>query len=198
MTRAWRRFLQFLKARDGLATLELAISMPFLIAMLLGSVEVTRYVLIAQKLEKISFTLSDIVAQSTNTTTAQLNVIAGAAAQIMNPYTFNTNGYIIISSVTKTGSSAPVVSWQYGGGGTWTQASRVGQVNKTANIPGNFTMVDKDNVIFAEVFYNYQPLLAGVIFSNKTIYKMNLFKPRLGTLSTLSSLPFWLENAGLL
>lgn len=190
MVRMIRSAKQFLRAQEGLAYLEFAISLPFLLALLLGSVEVTRYILIAQKVEKTAISISDVVAQSETIGTTELNSIIPAAAQIMNPYTFTTNGYVIISSVTQTGtpsvSNPPKVKWQYKGGGTWVQPSQVGSLGATATLPTGFSLADKDNVIITEVFYNYAPLIVGnKVISGGSIYKVGVFKPRLGDLSAL-------------
>lgn len=173
------------KSQSGLAAVEFALSLPLLILLTFGSIEVTLYILISQKLERVSTTLSDLVAQSTTITTAQLDQIITAAGQVMLPYNFGTDGYAIISSVTKTGTNAPVVNWQYRSGGT-AQTSLIGTVGAAATLPAGFTMADKDNVIITEVFYNYRPILSGTIYSGSQLYRYSIYKPRLGNLTTLS------------
>lgn len=182
---------RLLRKQDGLAYLEFAISLPFLLALLLGSIEVTRYILIAQKVEKTAVTISDVVAQSEDISTSELDSIIYAAAQVMQPYTFNTNGYVIITSVTQNGSPSisnpPTIKWRYEGGGTWVQPSNIGSgVGATANLPGNLSLNNKDNIIITEVFYNYAPIIvSNTVISGGSIYKVGVFKPRLGDLSTL-------------
>ena len=177
------------RSKSGNATLELVICTPLLLLLLLGAVEVTRFILITQKLEKVAVTLSDVATQSETLSTAELNQIVTAAAQVMQPYTFSSNGYVIMSSVTKNGSSNPVINWQYQGGGTWTQSSRVGISGTSATLPAGFTMDDKENVIVSEVFYNFVPLFGSKVFpASFTVYKTGYFRPRLGSLTTLSSL----------
>lgn len=174
---------------QGLAYLEFAIMLPVLLSLFLGSVEMTRYILITQKAEKVAMTISDLVAQSSTISTTQLNTLILAAGQIMQPYNFGgDNSYVIVSSVYKTGTNPPIVKWQYTNG-SWTHTSLVGTVNSAATLPVGFTMTDKENNIFTEVFYNYQPLLTitGNVVSSQQIYKQSVYKPRLGDLSTLGS-----------
>lgn len=179
-------FRIFKRSQDGIAYLEFAIALPFLLALFLGAVEVTRYIIIAQKVEKATVTVSDVVAQSNSITTDQLDQLVEAASQIMLPYTFQDKGYVIISSVTKDGSSPPFVNWQYAGGGTWVQSSQVGSAGTTALwVP--FDLEDKENIIIAEVFYNYSPILDNGLIDIDMIYKVATFKPRLGTLGSLGS-----------
>ncbi len=198
------RCKEFRKAEDGLAYLEFAITAPFLIALLMGAVEITRYILVTQKVEKVAVTIADVVSQGSTISNSDLNNIIVAAAQVMQPYTFSSNAYVIISSVKQTGtytvSNPPKVSWQYKGGGTWAQNSQVGTPGTSATLPSGMTLFDKDNIIVTEVFYNFQPILStnGVI-GTTSLYKVGIFKPRLGDLSTLSALPaFWQLQKGAL
>jgi Flp pilus assembly protein TadG len=184
MTNRDNIFHRFFSAEQGLAAVEFALALPLLIILTFGSVEVTIYVLITQKLERVSTTLADLVAQSSTITTAQLNQIIPSSGQVMLPYNFTTDGYTIISSVTKTGTNNPIVNWQYKSSGT-VQTSHIGTAGGTATMPTDFTMVDKDNVIITEVFYNYKPVLYGLIFNATQMYRYTIYKPRLGNLSTL-------------
>lgn len=182
------RMLQLLRRQEGLAYLEFAIALPFLATLLLGSIEATRYIIIAQKAEKASVTISDLVAQSGTIGTTSLNQLVLAAGQIMKPYSFNTNGFVVVSSVSKVGTNPPKVNWQYkssSANGSWTQASMIGTTGGTATMPTGFTMVDKENVIVTEVFYDYRPMLTGSILQIKKLYKLSVFRPRLGELGTL-------------
>jgi Flp pilus assembly protein TadG len=189
MHKLLRNLRDMMTDRSGVAALEMMLSVPLLLAVLLGGVEVTRYILVTQKLEKVAVTLSDVATQSESITISQLDQIIFAAGQVMQPYPFGDNGYVIISSVTKSGSSNPVVNWQYKGGGTWTQQSQVGITGTAASLPAGFTMDNQENVIISEVYYNFQPMFGSNIFpTNFTIYKTGFFRPRLGSLTTLSKL----------
>jgi len=175
---------KLLKSECGVAAVEFALGLPLLILLLFGSVEVTRSVLITQKLERVSATLSDVVSQSQSATSTQLGQIITAAGQLMLPYDFASDGYAIISSVSKTGTNAPVINWQYKSAGT-IQTSHIGVSGGVATMPANFTMVDKDTVIVTEVFFNYRPLFASIIYNNGQLYRYSIYKPRLGNLTTL-------------
>ncbi|MDX1974290.1 MAG: TadE/TadG family type IV pilus assembly protein [Rickettsiales bacterium] len=180
---------RLIRTQEGIAYLEFALALPVLLTMFLGAVEVTRYVLVAQKVEKISVTMSDLVAQSSTMSSNELDVLVQAAGQVMQPYNFKPDGYVIVSSVTKTGTAQPVVSWQYRGGGDWVQPSKVGTQGGAATLPSGFSMVDKDNVIIAEIYYRFTPLMGnmvGNVISGSTLYRHAIFKPRLGDLKVLS------------
>ncbi len=172
-----------------MAAVEFALCLPFLLALFMGAVEVSRYIIIAQKVEKSAVTISDVVAQEKTVGSTAMGQLITAGSQVMQPYTFGPNGYVIISSVTQTQrqQQPAIVNWQYKGGGSWTQPSQIGTSGSVATLPAGFTLSTGDNVIIAEVYYNYTPLLVNSVLTGGTIYKTAYFKPRLGTLTTLGS-----------
>ncbi len=178
-------FTLFKRREDGVAYVEFAIALPFLLALFMGAVEVTRYILIVQKLDKASATMSDIVAQSNTISATQLNQMFTAVSQVMLPYTFTNSGYIIVSSISRSGVNPPALNWQHPGpAGGLVQPSRVTSGSSITNLP-IASLDDKENIIVAEVFYNFSPLLPNSVLNNVLIYKVAVFKPRLGTLLTL-------------
>jgi Flp pilus assembly protein TadG len=187
MLKLRKTFRRLFCAEQGLAAVEFALALPLLIILTFGTVEVTLYILITQKLERVSLTLSDLVAQSNSITTAQLNQIIPSAGQVMLPQNFAADGYAIISSITKTGTNPPVINWQYKSTGT-AQTSHFGVAGGNATMPGNFTMMDKETVIVTEVFYNYKPILLGIIYNSSLMYRYSIYKPRIGNLTVLGSI----------
>jgi hypothetical protein len=189
MIALFRQLHALIHNRSGIAAVEFALSIPLLAALLLGGVEVTRYILVAQKLEKVAVTLSDVATQSEQISSQELDQIIFAAGQVMQPYSFGENAYVIISSVTKNSGSMPVVNWQYKGGGTWVKSSHIGTPGTQATLPEGFVMDNQENVIISEVFYNFEPMFGGNIFADSfMVYKTGFFRPRLGSLTTLSLL----------
>jgi Flp pilus assembly protein TadG len=180
-----REAQNIMRCQRGVAATEFAIALPFLMVTMLGAIEVSRYVIIHQKLEKVAYTIADVVSQSDTITTAQLNQAVQAAATIMQPYEFSPNGIVFISSVYKNGTNAPTVRWQYNGGGVLSRTSQVGVLNAAASMPNGLTLNASDNVIISEVFFRYEPFLTGGIFADdEELYKVTIFKPRLGALTT--------------
>lgn len=177
---------RFFRGEEGIAYLEFAIALPFLLMLFLGAVEMTRYIIIVQKVEKAAVTMSDVVAQSTTISASQLDTLVEAVGQIVKPYSFDNNGYVIISSVSRTGANPPKVKWQYSDG-DWPQASQIGITGSNASLPAGLTLEDKENIIIAEVYFNFSPLLTESIVLPGQIYKLGVFKPRLGDLTSLGS-----------
>jgi Flp pilus assembly pilin Flp len=177
---------KLLANRAGVAATEFALVAPLILTIFLGTMEITRYLQVAQKVEKTAYTVSDLVAQADSATTAELDQLVLAAEQIMQPFGMDARGVVIITSIEKVGTNPPVVRWRYTGGGDLEEASQLGDVGSNAVLPEGFTLSDKENIIIAEVYYNYETLLGeAVLGEGTTLYRKAIFKPRLGSLATL-------------
>ncbi len=179
-TRLW-------KHQGGIAAVEFALVAPILMLLFMGAVEITRYVIIAQKTEKAALSMSDIVAQSEDVSSDDLDTLILAVGEIMKPLEFGSLGYVIVSSVSRVGSEPAEVNWQYTGGGTWTHSSQIGFQGSSATLPAGFELDPNEGVIVAEVYYSFSPLLIPSILPPSTIYRVGVFKPRLGELTSLGA-----------
>ncbi|MGB4100860.1 MAG: TadE/TadG family type IV pilus assembly protein [Alphaproteobacteria bacterium] len=174
------------QSERGVAAVEFSLMLPILLVLLLGGMDLTRYMLYQQKVDRISFSVTDLVAQSQSVSVAKMNDIALAAAQIMQPFPFGTQGVIIVSSIYKDPTqSFPVIRWQYIGGGTLGRGSKIGNVNGTPTLPNGLTLNDKDNVIITEAYYVFDPVFHSGYIPVSDIYKIAIYKPRLGALLSL-------------
>ena len=176
-------------ARCGLAALEFALTLPIWITLVLGVADGTYYMLVNEKEDRIAYTISDIVTQYQDPITkANLNDITSAASQLMDPYSFGANGVVIISSIYKQTGQNPIIKWQYTGGGTLMKSSKVGTTGGTATIPNGLTLNDGDGLVITEVYYNFKPLfISDAVFPASSLYRVALYKPRLGPLLTTPS-----------
>ena len=179
--------LRRLRRHDrGVAAIEFALLLPMLLALLIGCLEVTFKIWSTQKAEKLAVTLADVVSQSKAVTLSDLQKLTGATDKIMDPFPFGNNGRVIISSIyVADGETEAEVNWQctnLPSGSTYSASSQMGAKGDEANLPPDFEMVPKDNVIVVEVFYTYHPIAPGLMFNDDEIYRRALFKPRLGNL----------------
>ncbi len=133
-----RLIQKFKRGCKGIAAVEFALTLSIWMTLLLGVADGSYYLLINERVDRISYTVSDIVTQYQTKTTGQestltlskLADIMLGAVQLMQPISFNPDGmgtmdpetgqypaavgYIIVTSVYKdpdTGLS--VVKWQY-------------------------------------------------------------------------------------
>lgn len=179
---------RYIRENRGLAAVEFALTLPFLLVLFLGGYEYARYMLIHVKMENIAFTISDIITQQTSVTNGQLDQYMVAASQIMEPYSFDTgNGAVFISSVSKQTGNSQEVQWQYEyrtDVAGHERISKVGSENAAATLPNALLLNDDETVLVTEVFYDFQPVFVGFMLDAGTIYRSSVFKPRFGTLTT--------------
>ena len=175
---------RFLRDQQAIAVVEFALVLPVLMILFYGVVEVTRFILITQKVEKLAHSVADMTAQEHVATTAALDQVLAAASDIMNPYAMTNNGKIVISSLYRTAGVAQAsVNWRYEGGGTLAGVtSHLGAVGATPTMPTGFTFDERENVIAAEVFYRFSPLISNQFFGTVTVYRAAFYKPRFGEL----------------
>lgn len=176
----------------GIAAVEFALCLTVLFVMFLGSVELTRYILIIQKLEKTVSMITDVTTQvdphSSPLTTATMSQIMNATTDMMRPYTFGASGFVILTNVTKTGSANPVIDWQYCGGGSLSAVSKIGTtVGSNATLPSGYTMSSGEEVLIGEIFYQFSPITTQSIIPSTTLYRTSIFMPRLGALTDFVS-----------
>jgi hypothetical protein len=152
--------------KSGVAAVEFALTMPIWITLLLGVCDGAYCMLVNERTDRIAYTVTDVVTQYQVISIADLNDITLAAGQIMQPLEFDNKGTVVISSVHKPTGEAPIIKWQYKGGGTLNKSSLVGSVGGAPTLPNGLTLNDNDNVIISEVFYNFTPLfIASELFS---------------------------------
>lgn len=182
-----RLLKRFARNENGLAMIEFLIIFPFMFLLVFGAVELTRYIVIAQKVAKASYVLTDAVGQfSPSTTTGgsnqinqdRLNNIADGYQSMMWPFGNPQRQAIIFTSVVRQNGQSRV-RWQYyrpGAQGV-TSITGFGPTTQTRsssgpcpNAPFNSTintelatMPNGENMIVGEVFYQYRPVLRAML-----------------------------------
>ena len=107
----------------------------------------------------------------------------GASDQVMTPYDVQLDGRVIISSIARDGGG-PEIIWQrtYG---LSSATSRFGDIGDPAILPVGFEVRDNENVITAEVFYDFEPIMMTGVLDPTQLYSRAVFRPRFGTLTTV-------------
>ena len=186
LSRLLARLRGFRDDRCGAIMIEMAFAMPVLLSLLLGGVEIARYVLLHQKLDRVASSIADLVSQSETIAVTDLQNIFDAARYVAKPFELAAEGTVVVSSVTNPlGSAGPTINWQRNGAGTATASSRVGTEGGAATLPDGFALADGQTIIVAEVFYDYQPWILGDVTSPSQLYQRAFFRPRYGGLTML-------------
>lgn len=164
--------------------------LPIWMILFLGIVDGCYYLLVNERVDRVSYTITDIVTQYKVITLNDLKDITTSAGELMKPMPFDSAGYIIVSSVLQT-TNGPILKWQYFAGSVQC-VSRVGTVVEGhATLPNGMTSLNlNDNVIITEVCYNFTPIFlvdatcntmtpsAGLCFPTP-IRRAAIYKPRL-------------------
>ncbi|MBY0502078.1 MAG: pilus assembly protein [Alphaproteobacteria bacterium] len=167
---------------EGVAVVEFAIILPILVLTFVGLFEVTNFLYCNNKMNRTAQEISNIVTRN-DVTKPQLDSMLKASVLIAQPFNFTQYGNVIVTSVSKVSSILPpIINWRdsYPGG---TGGSRI----SPSSLPNGISLSAGQTVIFTEVFFNYQPVIGGSVF---TFAKTNLYAvaaavPRLGTMTTL-------------
>lgn len=187
LERTLGRLLRRLRREEhGGVLVETAFVMPILIAMLLGSVELGRYLIAHQKLERAAASVADLVSQSPDTVTmAEVMTLFGIVPHITAPYDVEASGRVILTAVTRANSAGadPIVAWQVDGMGELEVDSQIGGEGDVATLPGGFVVGQGETVIIAEAWYDYEAYFFEDIDPTGPIYHRALYRPRLSSLS---------------
>ncbi len=181
----WRRMagLRIINHTGATVSVELAFALPIVAGLLMSGVEVTRFVLINQKLERTAATMGDLITRMPELTEGDITSLFQASDQVMTPYDVVADGRVIVSSMIHVGGAAQV-TWQrtYG---LAAAASHLGGVGDTAVLPGGLIVREDENVVAAEVFYDFKPILIDGLLSARRLYASALMRPRFGNLATV-------------
>jgi len=173
------------RRKAGTVAMEFALTLPIWILLLVGTADAALMMIMTQRVDRIAYSVTDIVTQSEVVTTADLNNILLAASQLMEPFPFGEDGVVIVSSVYKPAGLPQKINWQHIGGGSLPRDSKLGITGSTPVLPGGLTLSDNENVIVSEVFYYFRPMFINAgILSEGDVYRAAVYKPRLSPLVT--------------
>jgi Flp pilus assembly protein TadG len=166
---------------------EFAFIMPIMIFVMLAGVDLVRFAMLQQKLNRAAVTMADLVSQYQSMSAIQLDQLLNAVEHVIDPFPLGASGQVIVSSISRADDPDPVlVDWQRFGSGTATAVSSFGVAGGNATLPAGFTVDGGDNMIAAEVFYDFEPLLFTFILPPRRVEHRAMFRPRFGALSTLN------------
>ncbi|MFO1106870.1 MAG: TadE/TadG family type IV pilus assembly protein [Amaricoccus sp.] len=183
-----RRLLRRLwRDRSGVSAVEFALILPFLTALVVGTIEFGRLILVTQKLQNGSFILADLTARGDNNkplAESDIKSIFLALDSTMKPFSLKSNGAAMLSSVSAVAGGKTVINWQRTGAGVLSVTSGLGKVGAVAALPKELTLASGETLVVAEVFYSFQPVF-GFFVSPAVLHKVAYYRPRLGTLDAL-------------
>ena len=186
VAKLFRRIRRFGRDQRGIAAVEFSVLASALTVALLGGTELSRYTLMHQKMDRVSASLSNMVAQSSVMKAVDFTNMWGAANQMAKPFQFDgTKSKIIISFIVAESATAYRVTWQRSGAGTMAQSSQLGSEGGLATLPTGVTMKQGDTMVAVEVYALYEAFVFPELIGTSVVYHRSFDQPRLTDLITL-------------
>ena len=154
---------------SGLALIEFALSLPLILSMGLGGLELANYAIATERVSQIAMTAADNAARVRSSIDEQdVNEVMAGAKFVGSKINFAKNGRIILSSMEENaGKTGQWIRWQRCAGAKSVGSSYgVEDAGKNdSSLPGmgptgkKIAAVSGTAVMFVEVFYDYQPIV---------------------------------------
>jgi Flp pilus assembly protein TadG len=181
-----RKLARFGRDQRGVAAMEFAILASVLTFALLGGTELSRYTLMHQKMDRVSASVSNMVAQSSTMKTVDFDNMWAAAVQVSRPFDLGgTDSKVIISFIVAETDTNYRINWQRSGAGTATQTSQLGNEGDLATMPTGVAMKQGDTIVAVEVFATYTPFVFAELVGSALVYHRSFDQPRLTDMITL-------------
>ena len=149
------RLLRGARDERGVAAVEFAMLLPFMLTLYIGAVEVSNMVAADRKVTLVSRTVADLAAQATTISSSEMTSLLDAASAVMSPYP-DTKVKVKLSQVKIDADGKATISWgkQY----HWT--ARTAGDTVTSSIPAALKIANT-YLIWGEAEFEYLPLVGG-------------------------------------
>lgn len=172
-------WFRFIRGAEGTGLIEFAFALPVLLILLAGVIEMTRFVLANQKVDKTATSLADFLGQQEDPDDFNINTLDSAFDKLLDPFDSTTAGYIVSGVSLREDGVTPEIVWRKTRGAVG--VSKVGPAEgSVANINGLKLQLG-EQVIAAEVYYTHSTILDDVggisealDFDGEQLYKLSL------------------------
>ena len=170
---------------EGIAFIEFGFILPLLITIFYAVVELTRFVLMNQKLDNAAHTITDLVNQSLVPSCASIQTLIEAVPQMLRPYFDEEGGVeVVVTSIeVPEDETEPVTNWQYPAG---SPMSRYSSVPGTPAALPDLLLQERQQVLVVEMNMIYRPIMDNDFVRNvleiadQGVYKRIIARPRYG------------------
>ncbi len=181
-----RHFSAVTSDRQGVAAVEFALILPFLLILLIGMAETVSALNHDRKVSQIASSVTDLVAQAETVSSSDISDIMLAAEEILKPYSA-TGLEVIVASVTFDDEGDAEVDWSKdnSNGSPWSAGSA-----PPVEFPDTIAVAGTSLVV-GQSTYDYVPMFAALaqnIFPRATSIELSdtyFYKPRLTSTVTL-------------
>lgn len=181
LPRRLRRVTRFGADRRGVAAVEFALVLPFMLLLFLGMVELNSALTLDRKVSQTASALADLVAQTDKLTTAQVNDLMEISEAMLAPYPASDVKLVVASVWMKDVDKPQVV---------WSRALNTSAWGKNSpppiTIPEGLTKQKDTYLIVSQAKYTHRPTFAAVlkdVFSSDTVELSDTYfmRPRVST-----------------
>jgi Flp pilus assembly protein TadG len=178
------RIGKFCRQTSGLAAVEFALLLPIMLSFFLGLIEVSQALTCRASVTDLAATGSDLVAQESTVTTADMTNVFNALSALLFPFDATKAQITITSIVDNNTATTGKVAWSCTHGGTARAVNSVVTVPSGIIVPGG-----GGSVILAEVNYAYASSISTYFVKNVTMTNSFYSKPRLVSQISLVACP---------
>lgn len=155
----------------GVSAVEFALLLPFMVAIYLGSVELSQGIATDRKVTLAAHTVSDLISQVSSINNSDMNNTLNAGVAVMAPNP-RVNLTVVVSSVDIDAKGQATVVWSDAFNGT------ARRPNARVAIPPALA-VPNTTLIWSEVSYRYSPAIGHLLTGILTLQDQSFMRPRL-------------------
>ncbi|MGB7406801.1 MAG: TadE/TadG family type IV pilus assembly protein [Pacificimonas sp.] len=191
---------------SGIAFLEFALMLPVFLGFILSATEMANYVLARQKVQKVSFMTSDIIAQATvKPNEQQIQDSFFSMNSASQPFPLRQNGRVILTGIVgiidnTSGDVENKLVWQrcYGSrtgfnSSYGTETTEDFGDRASVTLPQGIVLPQGQMIIAAEVAYDYQPIVNvnyfNLIGAEKELVGTTTLRTRNKAFTSLTQVP---------
>jgi Flp pilus assembly protein TadG len=175
-----RLLVKFGLAAEAVSAIEFALVLPFMVAVLLGSIEISNAISLSRKVTLTARTVTDLVTQSSSITSANMSTILTASSAVLAPYA-SANLVLTVTEVSTNANSKATVVWSQSLTGSTVTAGLT--VGSSVTLPTSLQLPNA-TYIWGVAQYTYKPILGYKLIGPINITDQMYLSPRLSTTIT--------------
>jgi Flp pilus assembly protein TadG len=161
---------------SAMAAVEFALILPLLVTLLFAGIDITEAVAARRKTIVATSTMSDLVAQSKEVTTADIDNFLTAGAAIIPPFDANELE-TVLTNVVMDANAVPTVAWSVG------RHAEARTKGTSFPVPAKLRAANT-SVVVAEVNFDYKPILIDGVVGPIKMVKTTFAMPRVASKTT--------------
>jgi Flp pilus assembly protein TadG len=169
----------FVHDADGVAAVEFAMILPFMLVLYLGSLELGNAMAVQFRTAIATRTVADLTSQYVLIDDTAMSGILNTASTVVAPYS-GSSMVVTVTQITTNSSGQGTIAWSDSLNGT---PRTVGQ---SVTLP-TALQIANTTMIWSEVTYPYRPTFGYALSGTINISQSSFFYPRLSTTITRNS-----------